>query len=169
MSYQNAKANMKDGASGVFAFAQRQVDRVIPPDARSRAYSSISAYATERPLLSSFAFLQAVFSFLPVLAFVVFAASTVAFALAAALIFSLFWIGLALLLLVPVVLVASSVAALVWVWAVSSFLIARWLYARAAPTGSLFRGGAGLRVPNGKVAVAVKGENGVRADTMDSH
>lgn len=46
----------------------------------------------------------------------------------------MFWIGVAFLLLVPTVLVTSSIAVLVWGWAVGSFVVARWLYAHS-PVG----------------------------------
>lgn len=78
--------------------------------------------------MQSFIVSQFVFSFLPVLLFLTFAVSTVAFALGAAILFALFWIGVAFLLLVPTLLVTSSIAVLVWGWAVGSFLIARWVY-----------------------------------------
>ena len=60
--------------------------------------------------------------------FVSFAMSTVVFALVCGLVFSMFWIGIATLLLVPTLLVTFSVAVLVWVWAVATFLFARRIY-----------------------------------------
>lgn len=73
---------------------------------------------------------QLVFSSLPILTFAVFALSTMALALAGALLFALFWTGVALLFLVPALLVTSSVAVLVWAWAVGGFVVVRALYAR---------------------------------------
>jgi hypothetical protein len=63
--------------------------------------------------------------------FATFAISTVAFALGCALIFALFWIGVALLLLVPTLFVTSSVGVLVYIWAMASVVVARWLYSVA--------------------------------------
>lgn len=89
-----------------------------PPDAQS--------FTTDTP--QTFLASQLIFSFIPLLTFAIFALSTVAFAFFAAIIFSLFWIGVALLVLVPALLVTFSIAVLVWAWAVGSFIIARWLY-----------------------------------------
>lgn len=89
---------------------------------------------------------QLLLSFLPLLIFVIFSLSTILFALGSAIIFALFWIGVALLVLVPALLVTSSIAVLVWGWAVGSFVVARWLYSLSS---------AGVQ--NGEV---VKKENG---------
>ncbi|KAF4983454.1 hypothetical protein FZEAL_1183 [Fusarium zealandicum] len=118
----------RDNASGFIAYARNSVDRVVSPDARQRAYDNTAAFA------SSFLVSQLLLSFLPLLIFITFSLSTVAFALGAAILFALFWIGVALLLLVPTLLVTSSIAVLVWGWAVGSFLVARWLY-NHAPVG----------------------------------
>ncbi|POR31526.1 Uncharacterized protein TPAR_08255 [Tolypocladium paradoxum] len=133
----------RDRAAGVYSYAQRALDRVAAPSSRRRAYDSASALASSRPVLFSFAASQLLLSFLPLLLFVVFSASTVAVALGAAILFALFWIGVAFLLLVPALLVTSSVAVLVWAWAVGSFLVARWLYAHA-PVG--FTGAAQIEI-----------------------
>lgn len=109
-------------------------------------------------LLQSFLVAQLLFSFLPILTFVVFALSTVGFALGAAILFSLFWIGVALLLLVPTILVTSSIAVLVWAWAVGSFVVARALYARLPVS---MRGEAHIEGPGGKLYHVVKDEKGV--------
>lgn len=82
----------------------------------------------------SFLVAQLALSFLPLLTFAVFALSTIAFSLGAALLFSLFWIGVAFMVLVPTVLVTSSIAVLVWAWVVGSFVVARWLYVHS-PVG----------------------------------
>lgn len=60
--------------------------------------------------------------------FVSFAVSTTLFALVTAVVFSLFWVGVALLFLAPTLFVTGSVAVLVWMWAVSAIVVARWVY-----------------------------------------
>ena len=71
--------------------------------------------------------------------------------------FSLFWIGVAFLALVPAVLVTSSIAVLVWAWAVGSFLVARWLYEHS-PVG--VKGELEIDAAGRKVEVS-KGDGGV--------
>lgn len=84
------------------------------------------SFTTDTP--QTFLAAQLIFSFIPLLTFAIFSLSTVAFAFFAAIVFSLFWIGVALLVLVPALLVTFSIAVLVWAWAVGSFIVARWLY-----------------------------------------
>ncbi|KAH6975364.1 hypothetical protein BKA56DRAFT_675401 [Ilyonectria sp. MPI-CAGE-AT-0026] len=124
-----------DKASGLFSYAQSSLDRVVSPSSRQRAYDSTAEFASARPILFSFIVAQLLFSFLPVLLFATFSLSTVAFSLGAALVFALFWIGVAFMVLMPALLLTSSVAVLIWGWAVGSFLVARWLY-NHAPIGN---------------------------------
>jgi len=45
------KANVRDNATGMYAYAQRQVDRVVSPDARRKAYDQTASFASAKPLL----------------------------------------------------------------------------------------------------------------------
>lgn len=118
----------RENASGFINYAQNSLDRVVPPSSRQRAYEQTSEFASARPILFSFIVSQLIFSFLPLLLFITFSLSTVAFALGAALIFALFWIGVAFMVLMPTLILTSSIAVLIWGWAIGSFLVARWLY-----------------------------------------
>ncbi|KAI1026093.1 hypothetical protein LB505_004499 [Fusarium chuoi] len=118
----------RDNASGFIAYARSSVDRVVPPNSRQKAYDNTASFASSRPILFSFIVSQLLLSFLPLLIFLTFSLSTIVFALGAAIVFALFWIGVALLVLVPALLVTSSIAVLVWGWAIGSFIVARWLY-----------------------------------------
>ncbi|KAG5748581.1 hypothetical protein H9Q69_010675 [Fusarium xylarioides] len=118
----------RDNASGFIAYARSSVDRVVPPNSRQKAYDNTASFASSRPILFSFIVSQLLLSFLPLLIFLTFSLSTIVFALGAAIVFALFWIGVALLVLVPALLVTCSIAVLVWGWAIGSFIIARWLY-----------------------------------------
>jgi hypothetical protein len=71
------------------------------------------------------------------------------------LLFSLFWIGVALLVLVPTLFITVSLGLVVWIWAVTSFLVARWIY-NIVPIN--VRGKAEAKIPNGKVVVSKSGE-----------
>ncbi|KAJ9134593.1 hypothetical protein NKR23_g10055 [Pleurostoma richardsiae] len=126
---------ISDYAIGAIAFTQRQADRVVNPAARQQAWNNTRAFATERPLLFSFIASQLLLSFLPLLLFASFALSTVTFALATALLFSLFWIGVAAIVLIPALCVSFGAALLLWSWGAASFLVAQWCYYRVVPTG----------------------------------
>ncbi|KAK2027957.1 hypothetical protein LX32DRAFT_417139 [Colletotrichum zoysiae] len=160
-NYNDIRAAAKGNAAGVYAYSQRQIDRVVSQDTRQKAYGSAYNLAQDQPFLFAFLLAQFIFSFLPILVFVSFAASTVAFAFGAAVVFSLFWIGVALLVLVPTLFFTCSIAVLVWVWAAGSFVVAKRLYDMSPirATGDLE-----LHVPNGKTYAVTKHEDGVHAE-----
>jgi hypothetical protein len=112
----------------------------------------------------SFLVSQLLFSFLPLALFATFVISTVAFALGAAIIFALFWIGVALLLLVPTLFVTFSVGVLVWIWAVASFVVGKWIY-NMVPVS--VKGIARVDVPNGRRVVITKDEGGLHGMKED--
>lgn len=157
-------AAVEEEASGAYSRAQRSLDRLMPPSSRRRAYHDVSAFASARPVLFSLLVAQGLFSSLPLFLFVAFSVSCVASALGAAVIFSLFWIGLALLALVPTLLLVSSFAVLLWAWCVGSFFVARWLYTRAP-----FAVNAGVQVgAGGKQVSILKDEHGFDASINDA-
>ncbi|KAL2018012.1 hypothetical protein VTK56DRAFT_1328 [Thermocarpiscus australiensis] len=116
-----------EAAVGLLDFTQRQVDRVVPPESRQKAYSQTSAFAAARPLLFTFLLAQLTFSLIPILLFLSFALSALLVAAGAALLFTLFWTALALAVLVPTLCITAGIALCVWAWAVACFLACRWV------------------------------------------
>jgi len=143
---------IQQNASGAFARAQSLVDKVVSPSTRKTYYDKTSAFAHEQPLLfvcphgslssplpispdhsyankpQTFLLIQVIISSTPIALFLSFALGTLALSFITALLFSLFWIGVALLLLIPTLFITVSLGIVVWIWAVSSFLVARWVY-----------------------------------------
>ncbi|PMD58177.1 uncharacterized protein K444DRAFT_644112 [Hyaloscypha bicolor E] len=115
-------------ASGIITYAQSLIDTIISPDTRKAYYYKTVAFAQDQPILFTFVLIQFLLSSTPVALFLAFALGTLALSFITALLFSLFWIGVALLLLVPTLFITVSLGIVLWVWAVSSFLIARWIY-----------------------------------------
>ncbi|KAG6003618.1 hypothetical protein E4U54_000651 [Claviceps lovelessii] len=159
---QNNKSNggisdtVQDKASGAVSYAQRFVDWLMPPSSRRRVYDNVSGFASRRPILFSFLLAQFLLSFIPVFLFISFSISCIALALGGAIMFSLFWMGLGLLALVPTLLVTSSLAVMAWAWCVGTFVVARWIYARIP-----FSVNAGLQVDAaGKQVNVLKDEKG---------
>ncbi|OHW90096.1 hypothetical protein CSPAE12_11322 [Colletotrichum incanum] len=162
--HNDIKASAKENAAGVLAYSQRQMNRIVSQDTRQRAYSNAYNLAQEQPFLFAFLLAQLIFSFLPILVFASFSASTIAFAFGAAAVFSLFWIGVALLVLVPTLFFTCSIAVLVWVWAAGSFVVAKRLY-EISPIRA--RGELEVDAPNGKTYAVTKHEDGVHAHSQD--
>lgn len=142
-------------ASGIFARAQKLVDSVVSPETRGQFYNNVGTFSHEQPLLASFLFIQLLLSFTPLALFLSFTIGTLFLSLISALLFSLFWIGVALLVLIPTLFVTVSLGIVVWVWAVTSFLVARWVY-NIIPIN--VRGKAEMGLPNGKKVVVDKGD-----------
>ncbi|CZR54282.1 uncharacterized protein PAC_04165 [Phialocephala subalpina] len=143
-------------ASGVFAHVQSLVDSyIISPQTRERYWNQAGTFAQEQPLLFTFVVAQLVFSFLPLALFASFVLGTLLLSLISALLFSLFWIGVALLVLVPTLFITVSLAFVFWVWAISSFLISKWVYDRIPVS---IKGQSEVGLPNGKKLVVDKGE-----------
>lgn len=67
----------------------------------------------------------------PILFFATFVLSTLLLTLGAAILFTLFWTGVALFLLVPSLFVAAGCAVFLWTWTIGSFITAKWLAQRA--------------------------------------
>ncbi|KAK3366155.1 hypothetical protein B0T24DRAFT_638124 [Lasiosphaeria ovina] len=108
---------------------------------------------------------EVIFCIIPVLVFLAFAGSVFFVAIGAALVFTLFLSGLALLLLVPALFLASAVAATVSVWAVGSFLVAQWLYnvLQQGETTSTLE----TKIDGGGSREAVKmGPSGIKVDVL---
>ncbi|KAG0652443.1 hypothetical protein D0Z07_1373 [Hyphodiscus hymeniophilus] len=157
--------------SGIFARTQALVDRVVSPDTRGRFYSNVGTFSHEQPLLATFLFIQLILSFTPLALFISFTIGTLLLSLITALVFSLFWIGVALLVLVPTLFITVSLGIAVWIWAVTSFLVARWVY-NVVPIN--VKGKAEMGLPNGKKVVVNKRDGWtdtgeVKGEVVDGH
>ncbi|RCI17403.1 hypothetical protein L249_1911 [Ophiocordyceps polyrhachis-furcata BCC 54312] len=128
------RSSVEVAAEGALNLVQSCLDSVVSPQSRRRAYDYASSVASSRPILFSLVVSQLVFFSLPLLLFVAFVSATVAFAVGAAILFVFFWAALGLLLLLPALIVASSIALLAWAWALSSFFVVRWVFLLAVAT-----------------------------------
>ncbi|KAK4233769.1 hypothetical protein C8A03DRAFT_38499 [Achaetomium macrosporum] len=113
-------------AAAVLTTMQRQLDRVFPPKSRQEAYAQALELATTRPFLFSFILAEAAITLTPMLLFLTFTLSTLVFALGCVALFTLLWTGLALLVLIPTLFVASGIALCVWAWGAATFFACRW-------------------------------------------
>ncbi|KAI0130030.1 hypothetical protein BJ170DRAFT_297622 [Xylariales sp. AK1849] len=160
----NGESRIQSNARRASAYAQRQADRLVHPSTRQKAYDAIANFAIEKPMVFAFVVSQLLFCSLPLVLFVSFALSTAIFALVSAVVFSLFWIGLAMLVLVPVLFVSFSVAVLVWLWAVATFVTGRWIY-NMMPVS--VRGDMQVKMPNGKQVIFQKERQNVGRTRFD--
>ncbi|KAI1330191.1 hypothetical protein F5Y16DRAFT_48922 [Xylariaceae sp. FL0255] len=139
--YSSMQAKARARAQDLLAYSQRQVDRVVSPPTRQRLLESITAFAARRPILSVLIATQLFFSAAPILLFLSFSLATLAFALLSAAAFSLFWIGVALLFLVPTLAVTGFLGLIAWVWVLAAYVAGRWAYDRFSPAARGKQGG----------------------------
>ncbi|KAI1262215.1 hypothetical protein F5Y18DRAFT_398956 [Xylariaceae sp. FL1019] len=154
------EAQAKSRTRDLLAYSQRQVDRIVSPPTRQRAMESSQAFASERPVLAALIVTQASLAAFPILFFLGFALSTLTFATLSALAFTFFWVGLALLFLIPTLLVTSGLGLLVWLWVVGSYLTGRWAYNKLPVS---VRGDVQVDGPGGKSVIfhkQISGEHG---------
>ncbi|KAI1102547.1 hypothetical protein F4804DRAFT_263783 [Jackrogersella minutella] len=128
MAVDDVSAAAKARANDLLAYGQRQVDRVVSPPTRQKAYDHVQGLATEKPVLFSFIACQLALSLAPLLLFTGFAATTIAVSLISAFLFSIFWIGIATLFLVPTLFITFGIALLLWAWGAATFFAGRWIY-----------------------------------------
>ncbi|KAH8909216.1 hypothetical protein BR93DRAFT_977269 [Coniochaeta sp. PMI_546] len=136
------------------ALAQRQLDRIVSPSTRREAWDKSCDLAGRRPGVFTFIALLTALSLPPILFFATFVLSTLLLTLGAAILFTLFWSGVALFLLVPSLFVAAGCAVFLWTWAIGSFITAKWLAQRAGLDLGLAFGSGSNSSSNSKGQVA---------------
>lgn len=101
----------------------------------------------------AFLFIQLLVSFTPLAIFFAFVLGTILLSFITAALFCLFWIGVALVILIPTLFVTVSIGIMVWIWAVLSFIVARWVY-NVVPIRT--KGKTEIDLYNGKKVVVSK-------------
>ncbi|KAI0160076.1 hypothetical protein GGR52DRAFT_177398 [Hypoxylon sp. FL1284] len=162
----STSSKAKATASDLLVYGQKQVDRVVSPPTRQKAYDYVRGLAVERPVLLSFVLFQLTLSLAPLLFFASFVTTTLAVSLISALMFSLFWIGIATLVLVPTLFLTFSVALLFWAWAAATFFAGRWVYARL-PFGIEEDGKVVASFPNGDRKVIFEKKPDIKAGVAE--
>lgn len=116
-------------AAVLLQHAQMGIDRfVVTPKTREQFYNNAIAFSRESPLYFTFLALQFSLAAVPLLLFTAFASSTVLFSISAAILFAFFWIAVALCMLIPALLVTTSIATIAFLWLAGTYLAAKWSY-----------------------------------------
>jgi len=122
---------------------QSTFDTLLPPARRTSLKAYFSNFSTHHPFLATLLLCQLIFCGIPCLLFALFTASVFLFALATALIagvlcalaFTGVCMGLAALVLLPVLLVTMVMGVGVWCWGLGIWLVLRWLGWLGGQTG----------------------------------
>ncbi|KAK0619393.1 hypothetical protein B0T14DRAFT_566253 [Immersiella caudata] len=110
------------------AKGQRVVDNAVALDKRYSISQKTVTYASEYPFAFWFVIAQLCLAVVPLLLFASFIGTVAFFAFGAALVFTLFSTAVALAVLTPVLCFTFAVAVGVWIWGLTSFMVARWVH-----------------------------------------
>ncbi|MCJ1392539.1 hypothetical protein MMC18_005407 [Xylographa bjoerkii] len=133
--------SLQGTATGFINGGQNLLDRFFPPERRSELWAKFNKFATEKPMLASFLLSQIALSGIPIALFVVMTIGVFVFALVAALVigvlgallFTAFCVGVALLVLLPVLFITTFAGAFIWLWGVGTYYILKWFNQKDIP------------------------------------
>ncbi|MCJ1480873.1 hypothetical protein MMC06_001028 [Schaereria dolodes] len=133
--------SLQGTATGVLSQGQNYLDKFFPPEKRNELSAKISKFATEKPMFASFLLSQIALSGVPLGLFVVMTITVLVFALVAALVigvlgallFTAFCVGVALLVLLPVLFITTFAGAFIWLWGVGAYFILKWFNKKEIP------------------------------------
>ncbi|EAQ86145.1 predicted protein [Chaetomium globosum CBS 148.51] len=112
----------------VLEFAHRQVNRLAPPNVRRDMWIRTQVVYAEQPLRFTFYLAQAFFASIPVLCFLTFGLFVFFTLITGVLFLTLFWVGLASCLLVPILVVTFCMASCTWGFGIALFRLGPLAY-----------------------------------------
>lgn len=131
---QGGVSNLVNTGSGI-------LDKWFPPEKREQLKSMLTKFATERPKLAAFILSQVALSGGPLLLFVVMSLTVLIFALLAgiivgvvgALLFTVFCVGVALIVLLPTLFFTTAAACFIFLWGIGAYYIVKWFNQKDVP------------------------------------
>ncbi len=132
---------LRDAITKVISTSSTILDRALPPQRREQYKNWLIKFATERPYLASFLLSQIALSGLPLVLFCCMTVSVFIFSILAGvllgviggLLFAVPAMGLALLILLPVLFFTTAAAVSIWLWGVGGYNVIKWLSHRGNP------------------------------------
>lgn len=126
--------NLINTGSGIF-------DKWFPPEKREALKNKIMKFATERPQLAAFLLSQIALSGIPLALFVLMSITVFVFALLVGLIvgvlgavlFTVFCLGLALIILLPTLFITTFAGVFIFLWGFGAYYIVKWFNQKDIP------------------------------------
>ncbi|KAF2738563.1 hypothetical protein EJ04DRAFT_412966, partial [Polyplosphaeria fusca] len=117
------------------------LNRVFPPEQRAETLNKLQQFAINNPKLAVFLTTQIALTGLPILLFLTFSVTVFLFSLIAALLigliaavlFTAFMVGVALLVLLPTVFLTTFGATFIFLWGLGGYYILKWFNDGEAP------------------------------------
>jgi hypothetical protein len=134
-------AALQGGLANLLSAGQGHLDRWFPPAKREEVKAKMVKFATERPRLAAFLLSQLALSAGPLALFLIMSLTVLVFALLAgiivgvvgALFFTVFCIGLALLVLLPTLFTTTFAACFIFLWGLGAYYIVKWFNQEKIP------------------------------------
>lgn len=174
---------LQGGISTLTSSGKGMLDRWFPPEKRENLMAKLTKFATEKPMLASFLLSQIALSGVPLSLFAVMTVGVLVFALVAglviavlgALLFTVFCVGVALIILLPTLFATTFAAAFIWLWGVGAYYILKWFNDKDVPgihtgmaDGVVEQSGIKENLPDGAPDFQTNGEaNGTRKYDVD--
>jgi hypothetical protein len=132
---------LQGGVANLLNAGQGYFDRWFPPNKREELKAKIAKFATERPQLAAFLLSQLALSGGPLALFFIMSLTVLVFALLAgiivgvvgALLFTVFCVGLALLVLLPTLFMTTFAACFIFLWGLGAYYIVKWFNQKEIP------------------------------------
>jgi hypothetical protein len=110
------------------------VNRILPPERRENLRQRLVLFATSHPVVATLLLSQVAFSGIPIILFVLLTVGVLVFSLVAALVvgilaallFTVFCVGFALLILLPTLFITTFTGVGVWLWGWGAYHIVKW-------------------------------------------
>lgn len=117
------------------------LDKWFPPEKREELKNKIMKFATERPQLAAFLLSQIALSGIPLALFVLMSITVFVFALLVgiivgvlgAVLFTVFCLGLALIILLPTLFITTFAGVFVFLWGLAAYYIVKWFNQKDIP------------------------------------
>lgn len=132
---------LQGGVANLLNAGQGYFDRWFPPEKREELKAKIAKFATEKPLLAAFLLSQLALSGGPLALFFIMSLTVLVFALLAgiivgvvgALLFTVFCVGVALLVLLPTLFITTFAACFIFLWGIGAYYIVKWFNQKDVP------------------------------------
>lgn len=153
----DAQRTAVDAYNQAKGMSKNVANNVVSPETRRDFYNGVKSFCIEQPYIASFMATQSLFNAVPIGIFSSFCLGLIIFTFFVGLCFVMFWVGAAMLVLVPVLAITGTFAIATWAWMVGSFLAMRWIYSM---TPLSVRGVTEVGMPSGKKLVVSKSGEG---------
>jgi len=132
---------LQGGLANLMNSGQGYLDRWFPPQKREELKSKIAKFATEKPHLAAFLLSQIALSGPPLALFLIMSLTVLVFALLAgiivgvvgALLFTVFCLGVALIVLLPTLFMTTFAACFIFLWGIGAYYIVKWFNEKKIP------------------------------------